>query len=65
MNLDCSVTYNASDEYCERQDSFTYVVCNPNGCDTATVFIWLECTDIVIFNAVSPNGDGINDVFYR
>jgi len=64
MNLDCSVTYNAGDEFCERLDSFTYVVCNPNGCDTATVFIWLECTDIVIFNAVSPNGDGQNDVFF-
>ena len=64
LNLDCSVTYNAGDEFCERLDSFTYVVCNPNGCDTATVFIWLECTDIVIFTAVSPNGDGINDIFF-
>ncbi|MEL6865970.1 MAG: gliding motility-associated C-terminal domain-containing protein, partial [Bacteroidota bacterium] len=64
VNLDCSVTYNASDLFCEREDSFTYVVCTPNGCDTATVFIWIECIDIVIFTAVSPNDDGVNDVFY-
>ncbi|MEO1626947.1 MAG: gliding motility-associated C-terminal domain-containing protein, partial [Bacteroidota bacterium] len=64
INLDCSVTYNASDEFCERTDSFTYVVCTPNGCDTATVEVWLKCIDIVIFNAVSANGDNINDVFY-
>lgn len=64
LNLDCSVTYNAGDIYCERVDSFTYVVCNLNGCDTATVCVFLECTDIVIFNAVSPNGDGTNDEFF-
>ncbi len=64
INLDCSVTYNASDEFCEREDQFSYVVCTPTGCDTATVYIWLECIDIVIFTAVSPNGDGLNDVFY-
>ncbi len=63
-NLDCSVTYNASDEFCERFDEFTYVVCTPNGCDTATVCVWIECVDIVIFNAVSPNRDGVNDVFF-
>ncbi|MEO1408455.1 MAG: gliding motility-associated C-terminal domain-containing protein [Bacteroidota bacterium] len=64
LNLDCSVTYNAGDEFCEREDQFSYVVCTPNGCDTATVFVWLECTDIVIFNAVSPNGDSFNDFFH-
>jgi len=64
LNLDCSATYNAGDVFCERIDSFTYVICNPNGCDTATVCIFLECTDIVIFNAVSPNGDGTNDEFF-
>ena len=64
FNLDGSVTYNASDEYCERTDSFTYVACTPTGCDTATVFICIECVDIVIFNAVSANDDGVNDVFF-
>ena len=50
LNLDCSVTYNAGDEFCERQDSFTYVVCNPNGCDTATVFIWF----CLLYTSPSP-----------
>ena len=63
-NLDCSFTYNAGDEFCERKDSFTYVVCTPNGCDTATVCIVINCVDIVIFTAVSANGDGVNDVFF-
>jgi len=64
LNLDGSVTYNAGDDFCERVDSFSYVICNTNGCDTATVCIFLNCTDLVIFTAVSPNGDGSNDVFY-
>ncbi len=64
INLDGSATYNASDEFCERTDSFTYVGCTPNGCDTTTVFVCIECIDIVIFNAVSANKDGVNDVFF-
>lgn len=62
-NFDGSVTY-FGDEYCEREDQFTYSLCNSNGCDTATVTIYLSCVDIVIFTAVSPNRDGNNDVFY-
>ncbi len=64
VNLDCSITYNPSDEFCERSDEFTYVVCTPNGCDTASVCVWISCVDIVIFTAVSPNRDGANDVFF-
>ena len=63
VNLDGSVTY-FGDQYCEREDEFTYTLCNSNGCDTATVTIYLACVDIVIFTAVSPNRDGRNDVFY-
>ncbi|GEM_PF-1961820 len=62
-NLDGSVTY-FGDEFCERADEFKYTLCNSNGCDTATVTIYLACVDIVIFTAVSPNRDGQNDVFY-
>ncbi|MBS7256365.1 T9SS type B sorting domain-containing protein [Flavobacterium branchiicola] len=45
----------------------TYSICeklNPTNCDTATVTIVVEptCT-IEVFNAVSPNGDGENDLF--
>jgi gliding motility-associated-like protein len=63
-NLDCSITYNPGDEHCERWDYFVYEVCNQNGCDTALVKIYIECIDIVIFTAVSPNGDGENDFFH-
>ena len=62
-NLDGSVTY-FGDEFCEREDEFTYTLCNSNGCDTATVSIYLACVDIVIFTAMSPNRDGQNDIFY-
>jgi large repetitive protein len=63
-NLDCSITYNPGDEHCERWDYFVYEVCNQNGCDTALVKIYIACIDIVIFTAVSPNGDGENDFFH-
>lgn len=64
FNLDCSVTYTPDEKFCERTDFFTYVICNPNGCDTAQVSVFIECVGVVIFNAVSPNGDGFNDVFF-
>ncbi len=64
LNPDCSVTYTAGEEYCERLDEFSYVICNHAGCDTASVYVFIECIDIVIFNAVSPNRDGVNDVFF-
>jgi len=64
INLDGSLTYNADEQVCERRDSFQYVVCTPTGCDTSMVTICIDCVDIVIFTAVSANGDGINDEFY-
>lgn len=64
VNLDRSITYNASDEFCERIDSFQYEVCTDAGCDTASVCVWIACVDIFIFTAISPNRDGVNDIFY-
>ncbi len=64
INLDCTITYDPDDDVCSVTDNFTYVVCNPNGCDTATVYIYIECTDLTIFNGFSPNGDDYNEVFY-
>ncbi|MGK0389847.1 MAG: gliding motility-associated-like protein, partial [Maribacter sp.] len=64
LNLDCTFTYTPDEGVCSITDSFTYVVCNPNACDTATVFIYIQCTDLTIFNGFSPNNDGVNDVFY-
>lgn len=64
FNLDGTVTYIPDTDICGRTDEFRYRVCNPNGCDTASVFIYIECTGLTIFTAVSPNGDGINDYFH-
>ena len=64
LNLDNSFTYIPEDPFCARWDYFTYVACNPNGCDTATVSIFIECIELTVFTAVSPNNDGVNDVFY-
>ncbi len=45
-------------------DSFTYRVCIGNVCDTAQVIILVVCPDSLrTFTALSPNGDGRNDVF--
>ncbi len=64
VNLDGSITYNADEQVCERMDSFLYEICTPTGCDTSQITICISCEDIVIFTAVSANGDGINDVFF-
>ncbi len=63
LNLDGSITY-FGETFCERTDQFSYGLCNDVGCDTATVSIYIDCIDIVVFTAVSPNRDGINDVFF-
>jgi gliding motility-associated-like protein len=63
-NLDCTISYVPNDDYC-GEDQITYVLCNQMGCDTATVFVTIICPseDFEIFNAFSPNGDGVNDYF--
>jgi gliding motility-associated-like protein len=63
-NLDNSFTYIPDDPFCDRTDEFTYVVCTPNGCDTATVSVFIKCIELTVFNAVSPNNDGQNDFFH-
>lgn len=66
VNPDQTVNYIPNQDYC-GPDTFQYVLCNPVGCDTATVAINIGCTvepgDIIIYNAFSPNGDGVNEVF--
>ncbi len=51
-------------ELCGVTDTFTYFIDNGMGADTSFVCIEIQCEDIVINNGFSPNGDGVNDVFY-
>ncbi len=62
---DGSVNYVPEPGYCDdvMPDSFTYVICNPLACDTAIVFVTVQCSELEIFNAFSPNEDGTNDLF--
>jgi len=63
----CTIIYTPNEDYCGN-DSFDYVVCNANGCDTATVDVVIDCNngasdDLDIKNGFSPNFDGINESF--
>ena len=60
VNHDGTITYTPVTGY-TGIDSFQYQICDPDGCDSAWVFITIE--GCVIPNAFSPNGDGINDHF--
>jgi len=64
INNDGTMTYEPAPDVCEGTDSFRYAICNPAGCDTAVVNLIIDCAEVEIFNAVSPNGDGINDTFF-
>ncbi len=66
INSDNTITFTPAQDICARDVSFVYQVCNPipDSCSLATVTICIECDRLVVFTAVSPNGDGLNDVFY-
>lgn len=69
MNGDGTATYTPSEGFCEPTipDSYDYVLCNTSGCDSSTVTILVLCdTDVELefYSGFSPNGDGVNDVFY-
>jgi gliding motility-associated-like protein len=63
-NTDCTISYTPIDNFCGT-DLITYVACNAMGCDTATITVEVLCppSEFEIFNAFSPNGDGVNDAF--
>ena len=44
-------------------DEFTYQICNAVGCVQATVFIYVECEEVIVFSGFSPNSDDVNDFF--
>ena len=59
---DFRIHYTAPLNWC-GEERLAYTVCSPGGCDTASVQIQVICEDIVVFNAISPNGDGANERF--
>ena len=60
VNQDGTLTYTPSGTY-NGLDSLQYQICDPEGNDTAWVYILVE--DCIFPNAFSPNNDGINDYF--
>ncbi|MFK8058343.1 MAG: gliding motility-associated C-terminal domain-containing protein [Saprospiraceae bacterium] len=45
---------------CEK-DVFTYEVCQGDICDSTTVELAVTCSEVLVYNGISPNGDGLND----
>ncbi|MCP4091432.1 MAG: T9SS type B sorting domain-containing protein [Gammaproteobacteria bacterium] len=64
INDDGTVTYDPAPGY-SGVDSFEYVICDSpfDGCDSAWVTITIEDADCLFPQAITPNGDGVNDYF--
>jgi len=60
VNQDGTITYTPNQGY-TGIDSFIYQICDPEGIDTAIVYITI--TNCQLPTVITPNGDGINDVF--
>ncbi len=65
VKSDGIVEYVPRSAFCGKWDTFSYYVCTFNNlCDTATVCIYVACSDdFKIYNGFSPNGDDINPTF--
>lgn len=65
---DCIIMYIPATDSCGL-DQFTYVVTNEFGSDTTTVSVLIDCGritnngDLIVYDAFSPNNDGVNDAF--
>ena len=60
---DGTIVYTPDNDFC-GVDSFTYILCIPEGCDEAIVTVTIECpNELTIFNAISPNNDDKNEFF--
>ncbi len=59
------IIYTPDEAFCGDVDAFSYVICNDYYCDTASVYIYVDCIlePIEVFDGFSPNGDGVNDYF--
>ncbi len=54
--------YTAPKDWC-GEERLLYEVCNPGGCDTASIVFQVTCEELMVFNGFSPNQDGVNDHF--
>ena len=65
VNLDqLSIHYQPDRGVCQVRDSLVYRIANKNGTDNAVIYFDLDCMEIDVFSALSPNGDGVNDYLY-
>lgn len=65
LNPNLTVDYYPFLNFCGT-DSFEYELCTPRGCDTALVLVKVACSPsdtLIVYNGISPNGDGHNDYF--
>ena len=54
--------YDAPAGWC-GEDTFGYIACTAGGCREAAVRVEVTCDKLSVFSGMSPNGDGVNDVF--
>ncbi|MEZ4926319.1 MAG: gliding motility-associated C-terminal domain-containing protein [Saprospiraceae bacterium] len=58
------LTYSPKHDFC-GVDSLVYRISNALGkTSTATIFITITCDKVLVFNGISPNGDGKNDTWH-
>ena len=58
-----TINYTPYEDISGVVDSFIYSIKTEHGLDQAVVYVNISCESLIIFNGISPNGDGINDRF--
>ena len=56
------MTYKPTTNYCGA-DVATYEICTAAGCSMAQINFKVDCNDLIVYSAFSPNNDGRNDYF--
>ncbi len=56
----CTFVYTPTRGLC-GEDVFQYQLVTPWGSDIASVLVLIPCDTLIIYDAFSPNGDGLND----